>query len=246
MHNTFIVEHFHWKRSRPLLVEYGNRLLSRLRVPFRLMIPEPSIMGSVEMRMNIFHLANSVLLHDVPGDFAEVGCNAGFSSVILQKLLAEQGNGRRLHCFDSFEGLPGTLDARDRNAYAPGDMTASRQWFEDNFKAVGLELPVVHQGWFQDTLPGGLPDRISFALIDADLYASTRAALENVYPRLSPGAICMLGVYCDESVHVPLTRNVKYLSPGVKAAVDEVLADKPEKMTVIYSGEYTSGYFQKK
>ncbi len=245
MHNTFIVEHFHWKKARPYVVEYGNKLLSRLHLPFRMVVPEPAIMGSVELRMNVFHLANTVLLQAVPGDFAEVGCNAGFSSVILKKLLRDQGYGRQLHCFDSFEGLPTTLDARDREAYTPGEMTASRQWFEDNFREMGLDLPAVHQGWFDETLPAGLPRQIAFALIDADLYASTRTALENVYPRLSPHAICMFGVYCDERVHVPFTRNPKYLSPGVKAAVDEFLRDKPETMSVIYSGEYTSGYFQK-
>ena len=56
----------------------------------------------------------------------------------------------------------------------------------------------------------------------------------------------MFGVYCDERVHVPYTRNLKYLSPGVKAAVDEFLGDKPEEMSVLYSGDYTSGYFKKK
>jgi O-methyltransferase len=246
MHNTFIVEHFHWKKARPFLVEYGNKVLSRLHLPLRVVVPEPAIMGSVELRMNVFHMANAVLLQDVPGDFAEVGCNAGFSSVILKKLLRDEGGDRELHCFDSFEGLPASLDAKDLGAYTPGEMTASRKWFEDNFKTIGLELPTVHQGWFDDTLPRGLPSQIAFALIDADIYTSTRTALEHVYPRLAPNAICMFGVYCDEGVHIPFTRSPKYRSPGVKSAVAEFLADKPERMSVIYSGEYTSGYFQKK
>lgn len=89
--------------------------------------------------------------------------------MILRSLLRDRGRGRELVCFDSFEGLPATVDAKDQGAYVAGEMTAGRRWFEDNFKAIGLELPTVHQGWFEKTLPTGLPRQISFALIDADL-----------------------------------------------------------------------------
>ena len=58
---------------------------------------------------------------------------------------------------------------------------------------------VVHKGWFQETVPSQLPDRISFALIDGDLYESTRHLLPHVYERMSPGAIGMIAVYYDES-----------------------------------------------
>jgi O-methyltransferase len=245
VHNTFIVEYLHWKRPSTPLVDLGNKVLGRFRVPLKLTRPEPGIMGSVELRMNVFHLASEVLANNVPGDFVEVGCNAGFSSVILQRVLRDHHEARALHCFDSFEGLPGTLDIKDLGSYEVGEMKASRQWFEDNFRQVGLELPLVHQGWFEDTLPPSLPDRISYALVDADLYKSTLTALEHVYPRLGKGAVCMFGVYSDPSVYVPRTRSVKYQSPGVKAATDEFLADKPEKVSVLYSGEYSSGYFYK-
>lgn len=245
MHNTFIVEHFHWKKSRSRMVELGNKALGKLRLGLRLEVGEPSIMGSVESRMNVFHFADHAVRHEVPGDFVEVGCNAGFSSVILQKVLRHYGSSRALHCFDSFEGLPSSLSDKDRAAYEPGEMSASRQWFEDNFRAAGLELPVVHPGWFEDTLGRGLPERVSFALIDADLYQSTRTALEHVYPRLSKGAVCMFGVYCDDRIYEPPTRSIKYQSPGVKAATDEFLADKPERVSVLYSGAYSNGYFYK-
>jgi len=245
MHNTFIVEYFHWKRPKSLVVEYGNKVLGRLGLPLRLTTPEPPIMGSVESRMNIFHFANEVIAHDVPGDFVEVGCNAGFSSAILQKVLRDQRSDRKLYCFDSFEGLPSALDSKDGSAYEPGEMTASRQGFENNLRSVGLDLPVIHQGWFEDTLPKGLPGQISFALIDGDLYKSTMTALQNVYPRLSKGAVCMFGVYWDDKVYRPPTRSIKYQSPGVKAATDEFFADKPEKVSVLYSGEYSNGYFYK-
>lgn len=118
----------------------------------------------------------------------------------------------------------------------------SRQAFEQTLRSVGLDLPVIHEGWFDRTLPTGLPDQIAFALSDADVYESTRIALEHVYPRLSKGAICMFHVYWHDAVYDPPTRSAKYLSPGVKHATDESLADRPEQVSVLYCGEYSSGY----
>lgn len=244
MHNTFIVEYFHWKRSQSALLELGNKVLSRLHVPVRLTVPEMSIMGNVESRMNLFHFANEVIAHDVPGDFVEVGCHTGYSSVVLQKVLRDEAPSRTLHVYDSFEGLP-PVHEKDLGAYEQGEMSASLTSFEHTLTSVGLALPVIHKGWFKDTLPTGLPDRIAFALLDADLYESTLTALEHVYPRLSKGAIGMFHVYWDEGVYQPPTRSLKYLSPGVKRAADEFFADKPEKISVLYSGDYSSGYFYK-
>ena len=41
-----------------------------------------------------------------------------------------------------------------------------------NFRPHSLELPKIHKGWFQDTLPSSLPDKICFAHLDGDLYDS--------------------------------------------------------------------------
>jgi O-methyltransferase len=245
MHNTFIVEHFHWKRRQSRLLELANRAIAKLGLEVRLHFPEPPIMGNVESRMNAFHFATEALMHGVPGDFVEVGCNVGFTSAVVQTVLREHGRGRAFHVYDSFEGLP-PAHLHDQGAYEPGEMSGSRAAFEHTLRSVGLDLPVIHQGWFSDTLPnGGLPDKIAFAIIDADLYESTKTALEHVYPRLSRGAVCMINVYWDEAVYRPPTRSIKYQSPGVKRATDEFFADKAERVSVLYCGEYSSGYFYK-
>ncbi len=202
-------------------------------------------MGSVESRCNLFHLASQVIEFGVPGDFVEVGCNAGESSVVLQKVMQTLDPTRKLYLFDSFEGTPDP-DVRDEGAYSKGDMTASQNEVLSNFKTMGLPLPEIHPGWFDDTLPKGLPNRIAFSLIDGDLYSSTMTALQNVYPRLVPHSVCILAVYCDPKVFTPLTTSLKYRSPGVKKACDEFFADKPEKVSVLFSGHYTAGYFRKK
>ena len=47
-------------------------------------------------------------------------------------------------------------------------------------------------------------------------------------------------------IYTPLSRSPGTSSPGVKKACDEFLADKPESVSVLYSGHYTTGYFRKK
>lgn len=243
MHNTFLVEKFHWKPRQSRLIDLTNKVLGRLGAAVRLSLPEPMIMSSREFRLHLFHMASEAV-HGVAGDFVEVGCNAGYSSVILQKVLVEARSSRKFHVYDSFEGLP-QVHENDQAAYESGEMSTSREQFDRNFQEIGLPLPIVHKGWFQDTLPGTLPENIAFALIDGDLYESTLTALENVYPRLVKGAVVLFNIYYDPSVYEPENRWCKYRSPGVKRATDEFFADKPEKVSVLWSGHYTSGYFRK-
>src|SRR5690606_3023378 len=109
--------------------------------------------------------------------------------------------GKEVHAFDSFEGLPELTDNDKRDGiYARGYMGAALEEFRRKFEALGLKMPHTHKGWFQETVPKHLPDRISFALIDGDLYESTRHVLPHVYERMSPGAIGMFAIYYDEAV----------------------------------------------
>ena len=118
--------------------------------------------------------------------------------------------------------------------------------FHHNFRLAGMaQKPIIHPGWFEDTVPSKLPDRISFAMIDCDLYSSTRHVLPHVYERMSPGAICLFGVYYDPQVFERPGIPPTYSSPGVKRATDEFFADKPEKVSVLYANQYSNGYFRK-
>jgi O-methyltransferase len=197
--------------------------------------------------MNVFHLASQTIAYKVPGDMVEIGCNSGESSVVISEVLRSFGSDKELHCFDSFKGLPELegLDASD-GVYGAGWMSAGRQQFNDNFRIAGLEPPAhVHEGWFEDTIPAMLPDKISFAIIDGDIYSSTKYVLPHVYERMSPGAIALFGIYYDESVFRRDHTIPQYKSPGVKRATDEFFADKPEKVAVLYANEYSNGYFRK-
>lgn len=244
MDNLFLCEFLGTPPRRSKLIDQFDRVFRKVMPWIRIGSYWRGHMASVESRMNLFHLANQVVQMNIEGDFVEVGCHEGESTVILQKIIKDMNPARKLYAFDSFQGVPKSENA-DEGVYKQGDMSASLDRFNKNFEKVGLEIPITVQGWFENTLESSLPAKIAFALIDADLYKSTLTALQNIYPKLSPGGICLLGVYWDPETKVEMTTDQNYKSPGVKKACDEFLADKPEKISILIAGNYTSAYFRK-
>ncbi|QNP41534.1 TylF/MycF/NovP-related O-methyltransferase [Lysobacter solisilvae (ex Woo and Kim 2020)] len=227
----------------------ANELLARLGT--RMRVSDPPYRwgyGNVESHMNVFHLASQTCAYGVPGDLVELGCATGESSVVIQSVLSAGGaRDKRFHVYDSFSGLPEPADADASDGiYHKGDMVAPLERFEETFVRAGLAArPTIHVGWFDETVPAQLPDRISFAMIDCDLYSSTKLVLPHIYARMSPGAIAMFGVYYDPEVYAREGIRSTYASPGVKRATDEFFADKPEQVSVLYANEYSNGYFRK-
>lgn len=198
-------------------------------------------MLTVEQAANLYHLLTQVVLLGVPGDVVELGCYEGTTAILLQTTLDQLRSTRRLHVYDSFAGLPPAAAQDGPTRFREGDCRTTRERLVANFREFGVALPVIHAGWFRDTLPVGLPDRVAFAHLDGDFYTSTREGLEHLYPRLSPGAIVVVDDYCDPAVHA-----VCDILPGVKRACDEFLADKPERVGVLLGGSASHGYFRKR
>ena len=184
MDNAFIATTFDWDHRTPTAWQlFMNKAFRKLRLPMRL-TPAPSDMANVEARMNLFHLLEQVIAYKVPGDVVDLGCNAGDSTIVMQKVVSTLSPERQVHAYDSFEGLPeltGT-DVAD-GVYGKGYMAAPLDLFKRKFDALGLRHPHIHKGWFQDTVPQGLPERIAFALIDGDLYESTKQGFITLHHR---------------------------------------------------------------
>src|SRR5262249_17453984 len=106
--NFYLSEYFDWRPPKPSRkIERINGILKRLGVFPRLMPPKFSgLMTNVEQRMNMYHFVSQVLVHEIPGELVEVGCNSGESSVLITKILGEFDPSKKLHVYDSFEGLP--------------------------------------------------------------------------------------------------------------------------------------------
>lgn len=239
MHNTFITRGFDWAGPGSRKVELGNAVLRRLGVSARLVAPgSTGYMTSIEQRMNIYHLVSQVLAYGVEGDLIEVGTFTGQAATLIARVVAGEGRGQRVHVYDSF--VPAFGDPNPR------------QSLEQNFRQVGAPLPVIHQGLFSETLPSQLPDKISFAHIDVGFGATDEAqaeaqsatlcqVFEHVYPRLSRGAVCSIIDYWDATLHTTEVHE----NYGVALACQRFLSDKPEKVSVLYSGSVTQGYFRK-
>ncbi len=215
----------------------------------RQVLEQPDLPGHGMQRLDhaqhLLALLREALARGVPGDVVELGCNAGLTAVLLQAALRQAAPSRRLHVYDSFAGLP----ARGAQDGASGDdaptCAATQAQLEQNFARFGLPLPEVHAGWFQDTLPGGLPAAIAFAHLDADLYGSTLEGLRQVWPRLSRGGVIVLHDYIDPACRqgvpdwVRIEDYVQY--PGVKAACDLFFAGRPEAVQLLFSDGRQSG-----
>ena len=102
---------------------------------------------SIEQRMNMYHLASQVIAYNVEGDLVEVGCNKGQSSVLFAKVINSFNSSKKLHVYDSFEGLP-SARTEDGDAYKKGDLATTQDVLLNNFKLHGLEPPAIHKGWF--------------------------------------------------------------------------------------------------
>jgi O-methyltransferase len=222
-----------WKQARPSRkTRIANKILKKLGISERLVPPiHTGGMTSVEQRVNMFHLASSVLAYKIPGDFVELGCHAGQSAVLFQKIIEHYDKNRTLHVYDSFEGLPEINPLDGRTPLRKGDMATSQEALLLNFSRAGLKPPVIHTGWFENTLKEQLPEKIAFAHLDGDLYDSIRVSLEYVYPKLSKGAVCLIDDYSDPALFDSVND-----CPGVKQACDEFLHDKPEQVALLYGG----------
>jgi len=152
----------------------------------------------------------------VEGDVVEMGCWQGTTSVLIRSFLDAAGSDKVFHVYDSFAGLPagGPNDQGVRVLESPF-FEASVDVLVQRFRSAGLRPPVIHVGWFGEIPQSEMPERISFAFLDGDMYESMRDSLSRVLPVLAPGGRVVVD---DWGWRV---------TPGVEQACREALADAP-------------------
>lgn len=145
----------------------------------------------------------------IPGDIVECGVWAGGNIILARKLSPH----RVCWLYDTFAGMsePEDIDVTTSGKKASDSynskMQAGRKWagvsveqVRQNFEACGVlddsRLRFV-EGKVEDTLlvPKNLPDKIALLRLDTDWHASTKAELEILYPRLSPGGVLIVDDY---------------------------------------------------
>jgi O-methyltransferase len=166
------------------------------------------------------------LVTAVEGDTAECGVFRGASSWLI--CAATEGNGRKHHLFDSFEGLS-EPEAVDGGHWKAGALAAGEDLVRDNLRPFADRL-TLHKGWIPDRFRDVEDGKFAFVHVDVDLRQPTVDSLEFFYPRLSPGAVFL----CDDYGCTTC--------PGATEVIDQFLNDKPEKMVSLDAG---GGFFIK-
>lgn len=156
----------------------------------------------------IIDLAKKAL--GVEGDFVELGCYKGDTSLLLAEVL--RGHEKKLWIYDSFEGLP-EKSVFDESVlgqdFRSGELFVTKREVKERFLRAGLAVPVIKKAWFSDLELGDLPERIALAFLDGDFYGSIKDSLKLVEPRMVDGGILIVHDYNNAAL------------PGVRKAVDE-------------------------
>lgn len=162
---------------------------------------------------------------DVPGDVCEFGVAQGVTSALIANEIDVSSN-KRLHLFDSFEGLPkpsdkdqlkddifklGSIEAYTGTMSCHEDLVRRRldeiSFPSDNY--------VIHKGFIERLIHEDkiLPNEVCFAYVDFDFYEPIKIALDFLHCVIQNGAIIIVDDY-------------NYFSTGVKTAVDEFIQAK--------------------
>ncbi|MBR2587328.1 class I SAM-dependent methyltransferase [Candidatus Saccharibacteria bacterium] len=163
----------------------------------------------------ILRLAESTL--SVEGDFVELGCYKGDTSLKLAKLL--KPSDKKLWLYDSFAGLP-EKTREDQSAagdqFKKGELFVTKREVVLKFKRAGLRVPIIKKAFFEDLDPEtDLPGKIAFAFLDGDLYGSIKTSLKLVAPKLDKQGTIIVHDYNNPEL------------PGSSRAVDEFLSQNP-------------------
>ena len=167
------------------------------------------------------------LTHNIPGDVVEFGCYKADTSVLYQKLLESMGHGgafqpenqaaqasqKILWLYDSFEGLPAKTredNSAAGDAFQAGELLVTKREVIEKFKKMGLKLPKIKKAFFDDLdIIYDIPEKISYAFLDGDLYQSIKTSLHLVTDKMSQGGVIIVHDYNNPEL------------PGSARAVDE-------------------------
>ncbi len=178
------------------------------------------------------------MLSDVEGDFVELGCYEGDTSLLLAEVLRDYNKGdscgkpvenfkkRKLWIYDSFEGLPEKTEADESvlgEDFREGELFVTKRAVKERFLRAGLMVPEIKKAWFQNLTEMDLPEKVAFAFLDGDLYESIKDSLKLVGPKMALGGVILVHDYKNSAL------------PGVAKAVDEWNRGRKLKIEIFQS-----------
>ena len=157
------------------------------------------------------------------GDFVELGCYKGDTSVELGKILRTHNltcpmpseHYKQLYLYDSFEGIPEKTtedNSAEGDHFKKGSLKVTKKFVSDRFRHLNLPMPKIKKAFFEDLTDKNIPDKIAFAFLDGDLYQSIKDSLRLVAPHMVSGGFVLIHDYQNPAL------------PGVEKALDEWLS----------------------
>lgn len=150
------------------------------------------------------------MVENIDGDMAELGVWRGGTALTIKSRYPN----KKLHLFDSFEGLrkpEHSFERHNEKDFSDTNLDDVKDLFKD------FEDVFIYKGWFPETLTEELMQtRFSFVHLDGDFYQSTFDAINFFYPRMSHNGIILLDDYCN------LDANGEEATPGVAMAIKEL------------------------
>lgn len=204
----------------PDLTETERRILQQVR---------PFTMTSPDRLITLIRAVEYTVREGLDGEIVECGVWRGGSMMAAALTLLELGvRDRRLHLFDTYEGMPPPspadvsvfqesaeelmrTDTRDDGVKCIADLAD----VVANLESTGYPMNLVsfHRGKVEETVPECAPEKVALLRLDTDWYESTKHELEHLYPRLADWGALII----DDYGHWE----------GARKAVDEYLARLP-------------------
>ena len=135
---------------------------------------------------------------------------------------AAQASQKMLWLYDSFEGLPAKTredNSAAGDAFQAGELLVTKREVIEKFKKMGLKLPKIKKAFFDNLdIIYDIPEKISYAFLDGDLYQSIKTSLNLVSNKMSQGSVIIVHDYNNPEL------------PGSARAVDEWLKSHQAKV----------------
>ena len=199
---------FHYVRE----LLYAKRFLLKYDDSFLKILDEVEEKCNMDSEEKFTLYSSMKAISSLEGDIAEVGVYKGGSA----KILAELKGNKKLHLFDTFEGLPSKVTTSE-DLVKPG-------WLSDvNIEEVKAYLSkynnlFFYKGLFPNTADPIKNRKFSLVHLDTDIYQGTLESLKFFWPRMVKEGRIICHDYNNEDC------------PGVKKAFKEFFKGSLEKI----------------
>lgn len=199
-------------------------------------------LGGLDVKYNTWDLCERAILEGVSGDFVEAGTYKGSHPMIMAEVARRHGDDRKIHLYDSFEGVPRVREARDdveAKTYGhseSGGMESSRDSYASiehvkaAFNANGAPLTncIFHAGWFQNVLPFEEIPEIAVLRLDVDLLESNELCMRYLYPKLKSGGYFITDDYGRDNTGTADTWRAEFIR-----LLEDMGFEQPKQITQV-------------